>query len=82
MGYYEIVIENHIDQKRKKDFEGLDYKHLANGRTLFYGTLKDQSELFSVLNKIRDMNLTLISIKKDQTELDKNNLNNKGDLSC
>ena len=65
MGYYEIIVESQIDRKRLKDFEGLEYKHLPEGRTLFYGSLKDQAELFGVLNKIRDMNLTLISVTRD-----------------
>lgn len=65
MGYYEIIVESQIDRKRLKDFEGLEYKHLPEGRTLFYGRLKDQAELFCVLNKIRDMNLTLISVIRD-----------------
>jgi hypothetical protein len=70
MGYYEIVVENHIDKKRLRDFDVLDYKHLSDGKTLFFGTLKDQAELFSILSRIRDMNLTLVSIKKDQKDLE------------
>lgn len=66
MGYYEIIVENHIDRKRLKDFEGMDYKHLPEGRTIIFGQLKDQAELFSILNKIRDMNLILLSLKKEQ----------------
>lgn len=70
MEYYEIVVQSHIDQKRLKDFEGMDYKHLSGGTTLFYGNLRDQAELFSVLNRIRDMNLPLISIKRNQKDLE------------
>lgn len=69
MGYYEIVVQSHIDHKRILDFEKLDYKHLPDGKTIFFGNLKDQAELFSILSKIRDMNLTLVSLKKDQKEI-------------
>lgn len=66
MEHYEIIVEHHVDRKRIKDFEGLDYIHLPNGNTLLFGYLKDQPELFSVLNKIRDMNLMLVSVKKER----------------
>lgn len=65
MGYYEIIVESHIDNKRLKDFQGMNFKHLPDGKTLLSGTLADQAELFSIINKIRDMNLVLISVKKD-----------------
>jgi hypothetical protein len=64
MGYYEIVVESHIERKRLRDFESVDYKQLPEGNTLIFGNLKDQAELFSVLNKIRDMNLKLLSVNK------------------
>lgn len=69
MGYYEIVVEIQIDRKRLKNFEGLNFKHLE-GKTMLFGTLKDQAELFSILNHIRDMNLTLVSITKDRKEIE------------
>lgn len=68
MEYYEIIVESHLDQKRLKDFNGMGYELEPSGRTLLYGNLKDQSELFSVLNKIRDMNLNLISVNKRMKE--------------
>lgn len=70
MGYYEIVVENHIDHKRLRDFEGFEFRHIPDGNTLLCGMVKDQSELFSLLSRIRDMNLTLVSIRKDQKELE------------
>jgi hypothetical protein len=68
MDYYEIIVGSHIDQRRIKDFYGLDYKHLPEGYTKLSGYLKDQSELFSVLNRVRDMNLTLLSVIKNNKE--------------
>lgn len=64
MTYYEIIVENQIDKKRQKDFGSMEFKYPPTGETLISGTLEDQAELFSVLNRIRDMNLTLISMKK------------------
>lgn len=70
MGFYEIIVESYIDKKRERDFEGLDFKYLPDGRTLLSGVLKDQSELFSVMNKIRDMNLKLVLVKKNSEEME------------
>ncbi len=90
MGYYEIVVDSHMERKRLKDFAGMDEKLLADGTTLLYGNLKDQSELFSVLIKIRDMNLVLLSVRKMVVEIAKGReiceekliLENEGEQSC
>ncbi len=70
MGYYEIIVASHIDSKRERDFVGLQLKRLPGGRTLLSGTLKDQAALFSVISKIRDINLTLVSVKRNDEDTD------------
>lgn len=70
MGYYEIVVASRIDKKRARDFSGLDFEYLEGGKTLLYGKLADQAEMFSVISKIRDMNLTLISVKRNDKEIE------------
>lgn len=69
MTYYEIIVENQIDKKRLKDFMGMEFEYLLEGKTLISGPLLDQSELFSIINKIRDLNITIVSIKKGLTEV-------------
>jgi hypothetical protein len=70
MGYYEITVESHIDKKRERSFEGMEFKYLPEGKTLITGNLLDQAQLFSVLNRIRDMNITLVSIKEDNKDME------------
>jgi hypothetical protein len=70
MGYYEIILASHIDKKRARDFPGLDFTYIEDGKTMLYGTLPDQAAMFSVISKIRDMNLTLISIKRNDKEIE------------
>lgn len=70
MGHYEIVVASYLDSKRKRDFSGLEIRHLEDGKTLLSGMLADQAALFSVISKIRDMNLTLVSIKKNNEEME------------
>jgi hypothetical protein len=69
MAYYEIIVENHINQKRLKDFMGMEFKYLPEGQTLITGSLQDQAELFSIINKIRDLNITIVSINKRPVEV-------------
>lgn len=70
MAYYEIIVESHIDKKRLREFNGMDFEHLTNGKTELSGMLKDQAELFSILNKIRDMNLKLVLVKKNNEKME------------
>lgn len=70
MGYYEVIVESHIDRKRARNFEEMELIHLGDGNTLLSGTLVDQAQLFLILNKIRDMNLTLVSVKKDNKNME------------
>jgi hypothetical protein len=69
LAFYEILVEDLIGEKRFREFPDLVVTHLVEGRTLIAGILKDQSELFSIINKIRDMNLKLILIKKDHEDV-------------
>ncbi len=68
MSYYEIVVESYIDKKRFKEFAAVELIHLPDGCTRIYGKLADQAELFSLLNKIRDMNLNLVLIEQKLEE--------------
>jgi len=61
---YEIGLENHLETHWVKYFEGCSIKNLENGEVLLTTSSIDQAGLHGVLNKIRDLNLTLISVKK------------------
>jgi hypothetical protein len=60
--YYEIKIRGHLDQSWSERFEGLKLTHLEGDGTLLSGMLPDQAALHSLLELIRDLNLTLISV--------------------
>jgi hypothetical protein len=40
----------------------------ASGETMLVGALRDQAELFGLLVKVRDLNLTLLSVERLDTE--------------
>jgi hypothetical protein len=59
---YEIRVRNHLDACWIDWFEGWEIRNLDNGEVSLTGADVDQSALHGVLNKIRDLNLTLISV--------------------
>ncbi len=61
---YEIKTQGYLDPKWTEWFYGMTITHKRDGTTTLYGTLPDQTVLHSVLDRIRDMNLQLISVNK------------------
>ena len=60
--HYEIVIQGRLDQGWSDWFAGLKLTHLEGNETLLSGSLPDQAALHGLLESIRDLNLTLISV--------------------
>ena len=61
---WEIRIKGHLDQAWFDWFEGLELTHLEGHETLLSGPLPDQAALHGLLERIRDLNLTLISVSR------------------
>jgi hypothetical protein len=59
---YEIKIQGHLDTQWSEWFYNLTITHELDGTTTLCGPLPDQIVLHSVLDRIRDMNLQLISV--------------------
>ncbi len=60
--YYEIKIKGHLDPRWSDWFAGLKLTHLEEDETLLSGSLPDQAALHGMLERIRDLNITLISV--------------------
>ena len=60
--YYEIKVKGYLNQRWSEGFAGLRLTHLEGDETLLSGTLPDQGALHGVLERIRDLNIPLISV--------------------
>ncbi len=67
---YEIKIRGELDPAWAEWFEGLTMAHDCEGNTILAGPVVDHTALHSILLKIRDLNLKLISVNeiKDDSE--------------
>ena len=60
---YQILIEGVLDELWSSWFEGLQI-HNEGGETILSGTLPDQSALYGVLDKLRDLGLSVITVRR------------------
>ena len=61
---YIIYVKNHLDSHWERWFEGMTITHADDGVMILSGDVVDQSALFGLLEKIHNLNLTLISFQK------------------
>ncbi|MCZ7554202.1 MAG: hypothetical protein M5U05_16755 [Anaerolineales bacterium] len=61
---YEIRVKDHLEEHWSTYFIGWSIENLENGDVLLKAVNIDQAGLHGVLNKIRDLNLTLLSVRQ------------------
>jgi hypothetical protein len=62
--YYEIKVKGRLDPRWSDWLGGMQFTHLGTNETILSGVLPDQASFYGVLERIRDLNLTLISISR------------------
>ena len=62
MAIYNIYIKEQLDEHWSSWFEGMTVTWQADRGTLLSGEIVDQAALHGVLNKLRDLQLTLLSV--------------------
>jgi hypothetical protein len=60
---YEIRVEGELDRRWSEWFEGLNIRIQA-GHTILSGTLPDQPALHGVLDKVRDLGLCIVTVRR------------------
>ncbi len=63
---YEIRVKDHLDPCWWRWFEGWSLTNLNDGEVILRRSNVDQSALHGALNKIRDLNLTLLSVNRTE----------------
>ena len=58
----EIRVAGQIDESWSEWLEGLAIEHTSVDETLLTGTIPDQTALYGLLTKLRDMGLSLLSV--------------------
>lgn len=61
---YQICIDSHLKDRWSNHFHGMTVARLEDGTTTLTGELADQSALHSVLSRILNQNLRLISVQR------------------
>jgi hypothetical protein len=62
--YQKIGFKGHLDPSWSIWFDGLPITHEANGERVLTGPLLDQAALYGILEKARNLNLTLVAVSE------------------
>jgi hypothetical protein len=62
--YYEIRVRGYLAPSRSETFDDMQITLTPDGETTLSGAVADQAALHGLLARIRDLNLTLISVKR------------------
>ena len=62
--HYQIKVKGVLDDTWSDWFDGLRITHDTAGDTLLEGAVRDQTALYGLLAKARDMGLTLIAVEQ------------------
>ena len=65
--YYEIIIKGKLDTRWSDWLAGMMLTYTEQDETLLSGWLPDQTALHGLLERIRDLNLTLVSVASTDT---------------
>lgn len=62
--FYQIRLKTHLDLRWSDWFDKMVVSHEENGDTILTGPVTDQAALHGLLNKVRDLSLTLVSVER------------------
>ena len=59
----EIQVNGRLDEHWSEWFEGFEITHTGDDQTKLSGQVRDQTTLYSLLSRLRDLGLPLVSVK-------------------
>ena len=62
--WYEIRVRGQLDPSWEEWFEGMQIEHTAEEETLLRGRVRDQTALYGMLNKLRNLGLELMDVRR------------------
>lgn len=63
---YDIRVKEHLDLSWQEWFDGLQIVHEHTGTSLLSGSIRDQAALYGILQKVRHLGLTLLSVDANE----------------
>jgi hypothetical protein len=70
---YQITVKGHLDSQWSAWFDNMVISHETNGEAVLCGPLADQSALYGVLAKVRNLGLPLLAVILVATDETSNN---------
>ena len=59
---YRIVLRGRLSKRFESAFEGMTLEH-APGRTVLIGQVRDQAQLYGVLDQVRNFGIELVAVE-------------------
>jgi hypothetical protein len=60
--HYQITVKEYLEDSWAAWFDGLTISHAPDGATTLEGPVRDQSALYGLIDKARDLGLTLLAV--------------------
>jgi hypothetical protein len=60
--HYYLTVAEHLDEHWSTWFDGLTITHHSDGTSTLAGPVRDQSALYGLIDKARDLGLTLVAV--------------------
>jgi len=65
---YEIRLKGRLDSSWAEWLGGMSLTHASDGTTVLVGPVVDQAALHGLLQKLRDLGITLISVNEEERD--------------
>ena len=63
--HYQIQVRGTLDPRFSGWFDQLSISHDAEGNTMLAGQLSDQAALYGLINRLRDLGVTLLAVARE-----------------